>query len=332
MADPAAPHAKPHDGASDIVRGTWLERVAPAAAWPYLRLARLDRPIGTWLVLLPGWWSIALAAPGPDGLGPDGLGPDGLGPDGPGTGPDIALIALFAVGAVVMRGAGCVVNDIADRDYDARVARTADRPLASGAVSVPRALAFLAVLLIAGLAILLQFNAVAIAVGAASLVLVFPYPLMKRITFWPQAWLGLTFNWGALLGWAAVRGTVEAPALVLYAAGFFWTLGYDTIYAHQDKDDDARIGVKSTALLFGAASRAWIAGFYAAAAALLAAAGWLAALAWPFYLGLAVAAAHLAWQARGVRFDDPKDCLAKFRANRNFGLIVFAAIIAGQLA
>ena len=312
MADPAAPRAKPGARASDIVRGTWFERLAPPAARPYMRLARLDRPIGTWLVLLPGWWGIALAAPG--------------------TGPDVALLALFAVGAVVMRGAGCVVNDIADRDYDARVARTADRPLPSGAVSVARSLAFLAALLAAGLAVLVQFNAFAIAVGAASLVLVFPYPLMKRITYWPQAWLGLTFNWGALVGWAAVRGTLEAPALALYAAGFFWTLGYDTIYAHQDKADDARIGVKSTALLFGTASRHWIAAFYVAATALLAAAGWLAALAWPFYAGLALAAAHLAWQAARVRFDDPRDCLAKFRVNRDFGLIVCAAIIAGHVA
>ncbi len=320
MADPAAPRAKPtaqsnddaSTGASDIVRGIWLERLAPPAARPYMRLARLDRPIGTWLVLLPGWWGIALAAPG--------------------SAPDITLLALFAVGAVVMRGAGCVVNDILDRDYDARVARTADRPLPSGAVSVVRALAFLAALLAAGLAVLMQFNAFAIAVGAASLVLVFPYPLMKRITYWPQAWLGLTFNWGALVGWAAVRGTLEAPALALYAAGFCWTLGYDTIYAHQDKADDARVGVKSTALLFGTASRPWIAAFYVGATALLAAAGWLAALAWPFYTGLAVAAAHLAWQTARVRFDDSKDCSVKFRANRDFGLIICAAIVAGQLA
>ncbi len=296
-------------GASDIPAGDWIDRFAPASARPYLRLARLDRPIGTWLLLLPGWWSIALASS---------------------AWPDFWLLALFAVGAVVMRGAGCTVNDIADREFDGRVARTAGRPIPSGQVSVRQAAVFMVVLLLIGLSVLLQFNGFAIAVGAASLILVAVYPFMKRITYWPQAWLGLTFNWGALLGWAAVHGDLAAPALVLYAAGLFWTLGYDTIYAHQDKQDDALIGVKSTALRLGAATKPWLLGFYGVCVVLLAVCGILADLAWPFYIALGVAAAHFVWQARDVALDDGKDCLAKFKSNRDVGLIVFVGIVAGR--
>jgi 4-hydroxybenzoate polyprenyltransferase len=298
--------------ASDIPRGNWVDRLTPRPAHPYLRLARFDRPIGTWLLLLPGWWAVALAPP-------------------EGGWPDPWLIVLFGVGAILMRGGGCVINDLFDRDFDARVARTADRPIASGAISIPRALLFLAVLFGVSLLILLQFNLFAVAVGAASLLLVVPYPLMKRITWWPQAWLGLTFNWGALLGWAAVRGDIATPALILYAAGFFWTLGYDTIYAHQDKEDDALVGIKSTARLFGDRSRPWIAGFFAVALALLALTGWVVGLNWPFYAGLALATAHAVWQTASADFDDPKNCLARFKSNRDFGLIVLAAIIAGQV-
>jgi len=301
-----------HHNASDIPRGNWIDRLTPRLAHPYLRLARFDRPIGTWLLLLPGWWALALAPPH-------------------GGWPDPWLFALFGIGALLMRGGGCVINDLFDRDFDARVARTADRPIASGAISIPRALIFLAALFGVSLLILLQFNPIAIAVGVASLALVVPYPLMKRITWWPQAWLGLTFNWGALLGWAAVRGDIAAPALVLYAAGFFWTLGYDTIYAHQDKEDDALVGIKSTARLFGDRSRPWIAGFFAVCLALLALAGWLIGLGWPFYAGLGLATAHLAWQTASADFDDPKNCLTRFKSNRDFGLIVLAAIVAGQV-
>jgi 4-hydroxybenzoate polyprenyltransferase len=300
----------PATDASDIPAGDWVDRLAPAPVRPYLRLARLDRPIGAWLLLLPCWWSIALASD---------------------RWPDPWLLFLFAIGAIVMRGAGCTVNDIADRDFDARVARTAGRPIPSGQVSVRQAAAFLIVLLVAGLIVLLQFNAFAIAVGAASLILVAVYPFMKRITYWPQAWLGLTFNWGALLGWAAVRGDLAAPALVLYAAGLFWTLGYDTIYAHQDKQDDALIGVKSTALRLGAATRPWLAVFYGLAVVLLALCGALAGLAWPYYVALGVAALHFGWQVMTVAIDDQKDCLAKFRSNRDVGLILFAGIIAGRV-
>ena len=303
---------KQHHSASDIPRDNWIDRLTPRPAHPYLRLARFDRPIGTWLLLLPGWWAVALAPPN-------------------GGWPDPWLIALFGVGAILMRGGGCVINDLFDRDFDAQVARTADRPIASGAISIPRALLFLAALFGVSFLILLQFNFFAIAVGAASLLLIVPYPLMKRITWWPQAWLGLTFNWGALLGWAAVRGDIATPALVLYAAGFFWTLAYDTIYAHQDKEDDALVGIKSTARLFGDRSRPWIGGFFAICLALLAVTGWIVGLGWPFYAGLALAAVHAVWQTASADFDDPKNCLARFKSNRDFGLIVLAAIIAGQI-
>ena len=296
--------------ASDIPAGNWVDRLAPAPARPYLRLARLDRPIGTWLLLLPGWWSIALASSG---------------------WPDLRLLALFAIGAVVMRGAGCTANDMADRDFDARVARTATRPIPSAQVTVTQAAAFMVLLLAVGLLVLLQFNTFAIAVGAASLILVAVYPFMKRITYWPQAWLGLTFNWGALLGWAAVRGDLAAPAIVLYAAGLFWTLGYDTIYAHQDKHDDALIGVKSTALKLGEQTRSWLLVFYGLAIALLALSGFLARLAWPFYAALVLAALHFGWQALSVMIDDQKDCLAKFKSNRDVGLILFAGLVAGRI-
>ncbi|MEW5728145.1 MAG: 4-hydroxybenzoate octaprenyltransferase [Pseudomonadota bacterium] len=295
----------------DIPLGNWIDRWVPAPARPYLRLMRLDRPIGTWLLLFPCWWSAALAA---------------------GGWPDPWLMALFAIGAVVMRGAGCTVNDIADHEFDAQVARTRGRPIPSGAVSVRQAAVFLAAQLAVGLLVLVQLNPFAIGVGAASLLLVFPYPFMKRVTYWPQAWLGLTFNWGALVGWAAVTGDIGVPALLLYAAGLFWTLGYDTIYAHQDKEDDALVGVKSTALRLGAATPAWLAGFYGAALALIAAAGWTAGLGWAFWPPLAVAGLHLAWQVRAVDIDDPADCLAKFKSNRVFGWLLLAAIVAGRVA
>ena len=294
----------------DIPVGNWIDRWAPAATRPYLRLMRLDRPIGTWLLLFPCWWSIALAG-------------DGW--------PDWRLFALFAVGSVVMRGAGCTINDIADHKFDAQVERTRGRPIPSGAVSLRRAWAFLAAQLLVGLLILVQLPPFAIGLGVASLLLVFPYPLMKRITWWPQAWLGLTFNWGAVMGWAAVTGDLGIPAVLLYAGGILWTLGYDTIYAHQDKEDDALIGVKSTALRLGDATPRWVGGFYAGMMALTAAAGWAAGLGWAFYPLLAVAGLQLAWQVRRGDIDDAADCLAKFKSNRWFGWLVLAAILAGRL-
>ncbi len=297
---------------TDIRRGDWVDRLVPAGLRPYCRLARLDRPIGTWLLLFPGWWSIALAAP-------------------PGSGPSLRLLALFAVGALAMRGAGCTINDIVDRDIDRRVARTAVRPIASGAVSVPRALAFLALQSLVGLWVLLQLSPLAIGLGIASLALVVAYPFMKRVTYWPQAFLGLTFNWGALMGYAAAAGRLDAAPIFLYASGIAWTLVYDTIYAHQDKEDDALIGVRSTALKFGAESRRWLTLFSLIQLLLLAAmivAAHLGVLAWVALLGVA---GHLAWQTAAVDFDDPADCLAKFRANRWIGWILLLGIVLARL-
>ncbi|MCH8238089.1 MAG: 4-hydroxybenzoate octaprenyltransferase [Proteobacteria bacterium] len=300
----------PNSTATDIPDESWIDRLAPQATRPYLRLARADRPIGTWLLLLPCCWSLSLASP---------------------SWPDGKILVLFVIGSLVMRGAGCTVNDIIDRDFDARVARTQARPIPSGQVSVRQAVVFLGFQLLLGLVVLLQFNAFAIGLGIGSLVLVALYPFMKRITYWPQLFLGLTFNWGALLGWAVVKGSLGLPAAALYAAGIFWTLGYDTIYAHQDKEDDILIGVKSTALKFGVATGPWLIGFYAITVCLLAMAGYLAELAWPFYLALGMGASQLAWQIKAVDITDPKNCLAKFKSNRDFGLIILAGIVAGQV-
>jgi len=304
---------------ADAVRGNWVDRYAPAGLRPYLRLARLDRPIGTWLLLFPGWWSLALAARVDGGSGITGALPDPW------------LTLLFAIGAVAMRGAGCTYNDIVDRNFDAQVERTRSRPIPSGSVSVTAAWAFLVLLSLVGLAVLVTFNGLAIGLGVASLLLVAAYPFMKRITWWPQAWLGITFNYGALLGWAAATGTLHLPALALYAAGIAWTLGYDTIYAHQDKDDDALIGVRSSARALGGHTRPFLWLVYALAVALLGLAGSLAGLGWGFPAGLGVAALHLGWQAWRVRIDDAADCLVKFRANAQVGWIVLAAIVLGQM-
>jgi 4-hydroxybenzoate polyprenyltransferase len=227
-----------------------------------------------------------------------------------------------------MRGAGCTYNDIVDRDFDAKVARTAGRPIPSGQVSLVQAIAFLAALLGLGLVILLQFNGLAVLLGLASMALVLAYPFMKRVTYWPQAWLGLTFNWGALLGWAAATGRLDAPAVLLYGAGIAWTLGYDTIYAHQDKEDDALVGVKSTALRLGAHTKPWLVVFFVLAVLGFGAAGWAAALSWPFYLGLAGVAAQFAWQVATLDIDDPGGCLDRFKSNRFAGWILLAGIIA----
>jgi len=295
---------------ADAAPGGPFERLAPRPLKPYVALIRLDRPIGTWLLLWPGFWAIALASNG---------------------WPDIKLLALFAAGALVMRSAGCIYNDIVDRKFDAQVARTRNRPLASGALRVRNALAFMAILLGAGLAILLQLNALAIILGIGSLALIFTYPLMKRVTYWPQAFLGLTFNWGVLMGWAAVTGKLEWPAGLLYLGGIFWTLGYDTIYAHQDKEDDALIGVKSSALALGERTRPFLIAVYAASVACFAAAGALADIAWPFYAGLGAVALLFGWQALGVRIHDPADCLAKFKANLWVGLLLFGGILAARV-
>jgi len=296
--------------ATDIPDQSWVDNLAPEIVRPYLRLARLDRPIGTWLLLLPCWWSLALATQG---------------------WPDIWVVILFGIGASVMRGAGCTVNDLADRKYDGMVARTATRPIPSGDVSVFQAFLFLGLQAGIGLIILLQFNTFTIWMGVLSLALVITYPFMKRITYWPQAVLGLTFNWGALMGWASVYGELGAPALVLYATGFFWTLGYDTIYAHQDKEDDVLIGVKSTALKFGARTKTWLVGFYVITIGGLGLSGYLAGLGWPFYAALVIGALHFVWQVRTLDTEAPKNCLKRFKSNRDFGLIIFAGIVAAQV-
>ncbi len=301
------------EDASDIENRHWSFRMAPAALHPYLGLARVDRPIGTWLLLFPCWWSLSLAAAGSGAL------------------PPATELVLFAIGALVMRGAGCTYNDIVDREIDAKVARTASRPIPSGRVSVRQAIVFLGLQLAVGLAVLLQFNGFTIALGIAALALILVYPFMKRITYWPQAWLGLTFNWGALLGWSAVTGGLAWPALLLYGAGIAWTLGYDTVYAHQDKEDDALIGVKSTALKLGAETRPWLAGFYALATALFLAAGLSAGLGWPYLVGVALVAVHFAWQVKRLDSDDPANCLAIFRSNRLVGWILLGGVLAAPL-
>jgi 4-hydroxybenzoate polyprenyltransferase len=298
--------------ATDIQAGDWIDRHVPEGMRPYLRLARVDRPIGTWLLLFPGWWSLALAA-------------------APGALPDGYVMVLFALGALLMRGAGCTINDIVDRDFDRQVARTATRPLASGALSLQQALVFLAIQLGLAFLILLQLEPLAIKLGVLSLLLVVAYPFMKRITWWPQAFLGLTFNWGALLGYAAVTDSLAWPPVLLYAAGFFWTLFYDTIYAHQDKEDDALIGVKSTARYFGDRTRSWLTGFAIATILLLMLMVTTAGLGWVAKLGVIGVALHLGWQTVSCNFDDAKNCRDTFYSNRYIGWILLAGLVIAKL-
>jgi len=289
--------------------GNWVDSLAPAWTRPYLRLARLDRPIGSWLLLLPCWWSVGLAAV--SGHQPVNL----------------WHVLLFFVGAFAMRGAGCTWNDIVDRDLDRQVERTRSRPIPSGQVSVAAAAVFLVLQALIGLAVLVQFNRFAIATGIASLAIVAVYPFMKRFTHWPQIALGFAFSWGALMGWAAAFGRLDAPAYLLYAGAIAWVIGYDTIYAHQDREDDALIGVKSTALLFGERTKPMLAAFYTLAVALLALAGWGAGAGVVFSLGLLAFAAHLTWQIRRLDIHDSLLCLAVFKSNRDAGLILFAALL-----
>jgi 4-hydroxybenzoate polyprenyltransferase len=290
--------------------GNWVDSFAPRSTRPYLRLARLDRPIGSWLLLMPCWWSTALA-----GLAVRAVVPN------------IRDIVLFFIGAFAMRGAGCTWNDIVDRDLDARVERTRSRPIPSGQVSVRQATAFLIVQALIGLAVLIQFNTFTIATGIASLAIVVVYPFMKRITYWPQIVLGLAFSWGALMGWTAAFGRLDSPALVLYAGSIAWVIGYDTIYAHQDREDDALIGIKSTALLFGERTKPILIAFFAAAVLLIGRAAYLAGAGPVFWLALIAFAAHLAWQVRRLDIGNPDLCLALFKSNRDAGLIVFAGLV-----
>ena len=298
---------------ADARGDNWVDRHAPEFLKPWFKLARFDRPVGTWLLLWPCWWSIILARPVLDLE-------------------TLRLFVLFGLGALIMRGAGCTVNDIADRNFDGRVERTKLRPIPSGQVSVRQAMLWAGFLALLGLVILLQLGPTAIWLGVFSLFLVVVYPFTKRVTWWPQAWLGLTFNWGAVMGYAAAAGTVELPALLLYAGGFFWTLGYDTIYAHQDKEDDALIGVKSSARWLGRRTRPalWI--FYAVTILLWGLAAREAGFSHWFLLPFAAVVAHLAWQAARVDIDNGRDCLAKFKSNIGMGFIMLAALLLGGLA
>jgi 4-hydroxybenzoate polyprenyltransferase len=290
--------------------GNWVDTHAPAPVRPYLRLARADRPIGAWLLLMPCWWSAGLAAIAAGHPYPNPW-----------------HLFLFFAGAFVMRAAGCTWNDIIDRELDAKVARTRSRPIPSGQVSVKAAALFLVALALIGLLVLLQFNRFTILLGIASLGVVAVYPLMKRITWWPQIVLGLAFSWGALMGFAAVFGRLEAPAFLLYAGSIAWVIGYDTIYAHQDREDDALIGVKSTARLFGARTRLALIGFYALAVLLIGLAGAAADAGPVFVIGCIFFGAHLGWQVDRLDIDDPDQCLRLFKSNRDAGLILFAALI-----
>jgi len=321
----------------DAAPTNWVDLYAPASWRPWLKLGRLDRPTGIWLLMLPGWQGIALAGAMR------------------GEGPDPRLLALFAAGAALMRAAGCAFNDIIDRDFDARVARTAARPVASGQIGVGGAWGFLVACALASLAILFSLNLLCFYLGVASLGLVAAYPFMKRITWWPQAWLGLTFNWGALMGFAAatsgpalgiilalmagaeiagaqlsaIAASLPWPPVLLYLGGVFWTLGYDTIYAVQDMEDDALVGVKSSALRLGALAPRAVTAFYAASLAFTLSAGWLAGLGPLFTLGALGLGVHLARQALRMRIDDPVLALTLFRSNTTAGLILFVALMAG---
>lgn len=296
---------------ADAAEGNWVDSLAPASWRPYLRLARLDRPIGAWLLLFPCWWSLALAEV--SRLQPY---------------PNVWNLLLFAVGAVVMRGAGCAYNDYVDRDYDAQVARTASRPIPSGQITPAHALAFAVVLSLVGFVVLIQFNAFAIWLGISSLALVAIYPFMKRITYWPQLILGLAFNWGALMGWAAVKGSLGTAPVLLYAGAVLWTIGYDTIYAHQDKEDDLQLGLKSTALKFGDATPDIVGRLYAGAVILWAVAGAAAGAHLIFYIAIALISLQLAWQVTTLDTADARNCLRRFRSNRDVGIALFLGLVA----
>jgi 4-hydroxybenzoate polyprenyltransferase len=290
--------------------GNWVDSIAPAWSRPYLRLARLDRPIGSWLLLLPCWWSAALAAIAARSAGPSPI-----------------HIALFFIGAFAMRGVGCTWNDIVDRDLDGSVERTRSRPIPSGQVSVKQAFGFLLLQALIGFAVLISFNRFTIALGIASLAIVAIYPFMKRITYWPQIVLGLAFSWGAPMGWAAAFGALGIAPLLLYAGSIAWVIGYDTIYAHQDREDDALIGIKSTALLFGERTKPMLSLFYGLAVLLIGAAGYSVGAGVVFAVGLLAFGGHLAWQVVRLDINDPDRCLALFKSDRDAGVILFAGML-----
>jgi 4-hydroxybenzoate polyprenyltransferase len=299
-------------GFTDIDQQHWSLRYLPPWMRPYGRLARWDRPIGIWLLLFPCWWSVALAAaPHWDNL--------------------VGWMALFAVGALAMRGAGCTWNDIVDRKVDAGVERTRGRPLPSGELKLHHALIWMALQLAVAAAILFKLNKFAGGVALASLLLVAIYPTMKRLTSWPQVVLGLAFNWGALVGYAAITGTLSRATVALYAGGVAWTMVYDTIYAMQDQRDDAVVGVRSTARRFADAPRRWLSFFAALALAAWALAGYLAPLGLLYDVVLIAIALHFGWQIAWLKPDDQANCLAKFKANAQVGWLMLIGIIVGHL-
>ncbi len=299
---------------ADAAPGNWVDKWAPEPVRPYLRLARADRPIGVWLLLWPCWWSTALASLSQGAAFPN-----------------LWHLFLFAIGAIVMRAAGCAYNDIVDRDYDARVARTKSRPIPSGQITLLQAQIFMVLCCLVGLLVLMQFNSFTIGLGIASLALIAIYPFMKRFTSWPQVVLGFVFSWGALMGWAAHFGRLDWPSICLYGAAIAWTIGYDTIYAHQDKEDDALLGLGSTALSFGDETRFWLIGFYILTILALTAAGLLAGAGIVFLIGMSVAATQFAWQVTTLDINDSTNCLKRFRSNRDVGIIVFASLVADMI-
>lgn len=307
-------HPEKTDGkVADAIRGNWVDSFAPAALKPYFRMSRFDRPIGYWLLFWPCGFSLALASLAT------------------GTAFNWYYLLLCFIGAIAMRGAGCTFNDIVDRDIDPKVSRTRSRPIPSGQVTVRQASAWLVVQALAGFIVLIQFNVFTIWLGIASLALVAIYPFMKRVTFWPQLFLGLAFSWGALLGWAAVTGSLNWAPVVLYAGCIAWTIGYDTIYALQDVEDDALVGVKSTALLAGGKVRPFVAGFYVLALALWLVAGLLAGGSWVFAMLLAIPAALLVWQVVTLDRTDPARCLMHFKSNHWAGLLLTLTLLAAGL-
>ena len=291
--------------------GGWVDRVPIAELRPYLRLGRFDRPIGAWLLLLPAWWGVALGTK-------------------TGAIPNSGLLVLFLIGAFAMRAAGCSFNDIIDKDFDAQVERTRDRPLVAGQINILQAVLWISILVGVGLNVVMLLNFLAFQLSVVSLFLVLVYPFMKRFTNLPQAFLGITFNFGILIGFAATAGELRKETWALYVGAILWTVAYDTIYAHQDKDDDALIGVKSTALLFGDHSRIWVGIFYGLSCAAFMTAGLIAGLGITYYMAAAAVGAILAWQTFTVDFDSPSDCLAKFRSNQWVGVILFLGISFGH--
>ncbi|SJZ72300.1 4-hydroxybenzoate octaprenyltransferase [Consotaella salsifontis] len=316
--------ARAAERVSDAPSNNWVYRVLPRGVWPYAQLARWDRPIGWQLLLWPCWWAAALA-------------PQRFTPSAVHTGlPSGWHLLLFVIGAIAMRGAGCTYNDLIDEGIDSKVARTRSRPLPSGRVSRLEAKLFLVVQALVGLLVLLQFNVFAILLGIASLAIVAVYPFLKRITDWPQLGLGFAFSWGALMGWAAYWGGLERAPLLLYAGCILWTIGYDTIYAHQDKEDDALIGVRSTARLFGRHTKSALTVLYLGTILFMAASFFMAGTtaggpAWPAYCGLAIGALQMSWQIMTLDIDDADQCLRLFKSNTVFGWIIFFGLIFSAL-